>query len=235
MVKKFDNAAWDAHWKPAKASCYASHPPLKFTALDGKEYELYGGNCSTPTVHDADVYIGFTGMNVSNGNPRFPWEKGYVPVTVVDYPVTDMSTPKDPKSFHALVDWSCNQLREGKKIHGGCHGGHGRTGMWLAAVYAQMTGNKDAIQFVRKNYCTKAVETDEQITFLMQEFGINTAPAGKKFLPLVDNGKGGAGGWGNYKSNGYQGSSGGTSKVIPASFSSATRHFAAVESSKNIW
>jgi hypothetical protein len=241
MAKKYGNStaastanAWDKHWKPSTASCYASHPALKFTGTDGVEYSIYGGNCSTPVVHDANVYVGFTGMNVSNGNPAFPWDEGYEATVVVDYPITDMSPPSDPVSFHKLVDWTCNQLRAGKKVHGGCHGGHGRTGMWLVAVVAQMTGMKDAIQYVRKNYCEKAVETYKQIDFLMAEFGVSKADETKKFITtktsatLADD-------WDKYKTNGYQGSSGSSVKSSPANFLNATRHFNAVDSVKTIW
>ena len=159
--------------------CYEDHPPLDITdKATGKVYQIYGGNCFTPIVSDADIYIGFAG---APGNPskKMPWEEGYRQVVLVDYPITDMQAPSNKESFHKLVTWTVEQLRAGKKIHGGCIGGHGRTGTWLAAVVAEMGGVKDAVQYVRTNYCKKAVESAVQIDFLMKEFGCSKAEVSK--------------------------------------------------------
>jgi hypothetical protein len=207
-------------------SCYHTHPPLKFVAKDGIEYTIYGGNCRTPIVKDADIYIGFDG-SVAAGSDLFPWDVGYVQPILVDYYITDMSAPKSPVLFHKLIDWTCEQLVAGKKIHAGCIGGHGRTGTFLSAVYAQMTGQKDAIQYVRKNYCEKAVESKAQIDFLMKNFGTSAAKPGKEWGTTHPTYAG------TGKANGYQGSSGG--KTTPLQFKDAKRKIAPVQSPKEIW
>jgi protein-tyrosine phosphatase len=68
-----------------------------------------------------------------------------------------MSVPKSPKDFKALVAWTKTQLEEGKKVHCGCVGGHGRTGTFLAALCSEF-GEKDAVTYVRQNYCKNVVE-----------------------------------------------------------------------------
>jgi len=183
MVKKFAEGGTttpSTYWtKGAYVACYHSHPALVFTSKGGHAYELWGGNCTSPVVHDADVYIGFAG-SVRGGDKTWPWEPGYRPVVIVDYPIRDMHAPDNAASFRALVMWTADQLFAGKKVHAGCMGGHGRTGLFFAAVVAYMTGMKDAIQYVRKHYCKKAVETPAQVAFLMAEYGVSTAAETKK-------------------------------------------------------
>jgi hypothetical protein len=223
------------------ASCYHSHTPLVMEDKEsGNFYTIYGSSCSHPTVDDADIYIGFA-YETTNPSRIFPWEEGYKAVVTVPYPITDMQPPSNAKDFHGLIDWVCNQLRAGKKIHAGCVGGHGRTGTFLVAVVAQMTGMKDAIQYVRKNYCHKAVETQSQISFLMKEFGVSEADATKKFSTSKKGGKS-VGLWPSDgaelypAANGYQGSSGSSKKSGGVAFQHAKRHIEPVHgSTKAIW
>ena len=56
--------------------------------------------------------------------------------------------------------------------------------MVLAAVVAQATGNKDAIRYVRKNYCSRAVENSDQVNFLAHHYGI-TKVSGSKIKHLI--------------------------------------------------
>lgn len=240
MAKKFgtwDNGAWTGG---KKYSCYESHPPLTFTGKDGREYTIYGGSGAHPVVHDADVYIGFN-YTVDNPNIKvYPWEEGYRQVTTVNFPITDMQAPADPELFHQLIDWTCNQLQAGKKVHAGCMGGHGRTGTFLAAVVAQMAGMKDAIQYVRKHYCEKAVETNTQIKFLMKEFGVSSVGESKKLQ--VIGGKSSSWdktwepGYSYPSSSGYVGSSGdSTAKKSSPQFSEAKRSIKPVKNAKTLW
>ena len=69
---------------------------------------------------------------------------------------------------------------DNKRVHVGCIGGHGRTGLVLSALVAQMTGMPDPISYVRKHYCTKAVESTEQVTFLTKHFGAAKVEPSKK-------------------------------------------------------
>lgn len=152
--------------------CYESHPPLKIG-----DYLIYGGSCSTPVEKDADIYIGFD-YSMRFTPASYPWNGGTQEVL---FRIHDMQAPDDPKEFRKLVEWTAEQLKAGKKIHAGCIGGHGRTGTFLAALVKHMTGNKDAIKYVRDNYCHKAVETETQIGFLEEEWGIKYQEPTKSF------------------------------------------------------
>jgi hypothetical protein len=69
-------------------------------------------------------------------------------------------------------DVALHSPADGKTVHVGCVGGHGRTGIVISAIVAELTGKKDAIQWVRKHYCKKAVESKAQVQFLMKHYGV---------------------------------------------------------------
>lgn len=143
--------------------CYHSHPPLPIGA-----YKIYGGSCIEPAVTDADIYVGFD-LSMARSHMSYPWEQGE---SFLFY-IQDMGVPKDPEQFKRLIDWIAEQLIAQKKVHLGCIGGHGRTGTVLSALVKVMTGETDAVQYVRKHYCEKAVESESQVKFLMQHFGVS--------------------------------------------------------------
>jgi hypothetical protein len=122
-------------------------------------------------VKDADIYVGFDSM--AHSPKAYPWVEGYS----VAFPIPDMGVPHDVANTIRLVDWLVQRLHEGDKIHLGCIGGHGRTGLILSAVTFVAIGEVQAIQYVRKHYCHKAVETKAQVDFLHQVFGIGIAIA----------------------------------------------------------
>ena len=158
------------------AKCSDSHPSLKI----GK-YTLVGGACSYPIGGPYDIEIALD-HGGNGGGPVWPWENR----TYVYFPISDMQVPKNIQGFKDMIEWTAKQIKVGKKVHVGCIGGHGRTGMFLAALYAHMmpkdAGN--AIQYVRKNYCEKAVETAEQVKFLVKEFGVGKVKGYKEgWLP----------------------------------------------------
>lgn len=152
--------------------CYESHP-----ALPIGDFVIYGGSCLDPIVTDADIYVGFDlGMKVHRQS--YPWESGEAFL----FPIQDMGVPTSRGDFMNLLCWLERALHDKKKVHIGCIGGHGRTGTVLAALVKQMTGNEDAITYVRENYCQKAVESTTQIEFLRKEFGILKVPASKELV-----------------------------------------------------
>lgn len=157
-------------------SCYESHPALN---IGDTGLVIYGGSCSRPVVKDADVYIGFDG-SMTFTSRALPWNPG----TEFLYLITDMSAPKESTDFKRLVSWTAEQLQSGAKVHCGCIGGHGRTGMFLSALVSHMTGEQDAITYVRQHYCKKAVESHEQAAYLEKHFGILPV-AGAKTKSIV--------------------------------------------------
>jgi hypothetical protein len=154
-------------------SCYDSHKPLK---IGDTGLVVHGGSCSHPTVKDADVYIGFDG-GMRMTAQHYPWTPGHE----ILYRITDMAAPLEITQFRKLVEWTAEQLKGGSKVHCGCIGGHGRTGTFLAALVTHMTGITDSIAYVRENYCKKAVETHEQITYLGKHFGVTSVKGTKEY------------------------------------------------------
>lgn len=160
--------------------CFHDHPPYEIAP----GIMIYGGSCGTPAVEDADVYIGFDG-SMRGTNAGYPWNDG--PVEVY-FPITDMSVPKDLEEFKKMLVWTEAQLKAGKKVHAGCIGGHGRTGTFFAALRKHMTGDEDATQHVRTNYCKKVVESETQVNWLNEHFGIKKVEATKGFKAAPSSG-----------------------------------------------
>lgn len=161
--------------KPVKR-CTDSHPPLPLE-VNGMETEIYGSSCSRPIVKDADLYI-----SLDYNAPVYAWEQPWYRnddnKQHIRYFIEDMGLPDDPEEFKDLVDFVIDALADGKKVHAGCIAGHGRTGTLLAAIAQETMGPKldaegiSAIEYVRTNYCKKAVETLSQVLFLNAEFGV---------------------------------------------------------------
>lgn len=155
-------------------SCYTTHPVLKI----GKG-TVYGGSCSSPTTDKADIYIGLDTF-MKRQKHHYPWNKKSSggPIEVL-FKIDDQYAPSDEENFISMIDWLAARLEEGKTIHIGCMGGHGRTGMVLAALVKVVLGEEDAITWVRTHYCKKAVETQVQIKFLNTYFGIKEVEGSK--------------------------------------------------------
>lgn len=156
--------------------CHESHPDLHI--LNGT---LVGGNCRHHDRHKkVDLYVALDGsMQHPIFDPALTFKR------CVYYPIKNMGIPNNPEKFKILINTIVHYLMGGKKVHVGCIGGHGRTGMVLAAVAATASDmglevpEKDAIGWVRANYCKKAVETKAQEGFLVTHFGCKLPPAGK--------------------------------------------------------
>ena len=79
----------------------------------------------------------------------------------------DFGLPKRmPIASYAIID-VYNKAKAGLWVEVGCIGGHGRTGTVLACmgVLAGLSP-KEAVAYVRKNYCVNAIETSEQEWFV---------------------------------------------------------------------
>lgn len=166
MIQKYHKEydLFDDGHHPRYKRCYESHKPLVIS----EGVQVYGGSCGSPIITDADIYVGLD-LSHKASSKSFPWVSGESFL----YHIRDMHAPADKGSFIKLIDWLAVQLTANKKAHIGCIGGHGRTGTVLAALVSVMRGEKDAIQYVRNNYCPKAVESEEQVEFLHSTFGIS--------------------------------------------------------------
>ena len=170
-AKKKDTSYVSKHVETSNyKACYHTHPALK---LPGTDLVVYGGSCSSPVAPDADVYIGFDSSMTFTGR-QWPWKQG----DEFLFKITDMSVPTKPDEFKKMVAWAKGEIDAGCKLHAGCIGGHGRTGMFLSALVS-LYGEADAIAYVRTNYCKRAVESSEQVKFLGKHFGVKPASGSK--------------------------------------------------------
>lgn len=162
--------------------CTAYHPPLPLK-VDGLATEIYGSSCINPNIDDADIYVSFDTMA-----KHFDWEQPWEESNRVHirYMIRDGSVPDNQKQFDACLDYVIEALADGKKIHAGCIGGHGRTGLFLAAVAQKTMGSIlaqegiSAIDYVRDTYCNNAVETFKQVLYLYGVYDIDPPMAQEK-------------------------------------------------------
>ena len=174
ITSTYGDAPWTDTVYPAKGSkgdykkCAHDHPGLKIKTVDGKEFTVYGGACGDPVHKGLDIYVALD-HSTSHDSAAYPWHGTR---QFIYFPISDMSVPKDAAEFMLMVGWLAMQIEAGKRVHVGCLGGHGRTGMVLAALVKVISGNEDAIPYVREFYCQKAVETTAQAEWLHKHFGI---------------------------------------------------------------
>lgn len=155
--------------------CRESHEPFE---LGGGE--VLGYSCSRPK-EGYDVYVGLA-RDMTRLYERYPWQDGGEATAIeFAFPITDMSVPENRGDFRRMIEWLAGQLADGKRVHVGCFGGHGRTGLLLAALVAVvMPDEKDPIGWVRERHCEKAVESQRQIDFLVEHYGARPAEPSKR-------------------------------------------------------
>src|SRR5829696_2586660 len=87
------------------------------------------------------------------------------PAETIDWP--DFGVPRDGETAAAQIRAAFARAQAGERVEVGCAGGLGRTGTVLAcmAVLAGMPAAA-AVEWVRKNYDPRAVETAEQEQWL---------------------------------------------------------------------
>ena len=155
-------------------TCNTTHPVLKVG-----NGTIVGASCGAPR-DGFDIYIGFC-TTMKFQHQLFPWDTKDDSIIEFQYTITDMCAPKSPKEFANMVDWVAGQLDDGKSIHVGCIGGHGRTGTFLAALVSKYENlTDDPIQWVRENHCKRGVESESQVKFLVKHFGCKTAKPTKQ-------------------------------------------------------
>lgn len=91
------------------------------------------------------------------------------PQLLVDWP--DFGIPRWTKEdWLALVE-DLKKLSETGLVGLCCVGGHGRTGTALSIFYGLCGAEGDPVEWVRKNYCEKVVESAAQIEYIQQITG----------------------------------------------------------------
>lgn len=161
---------------PPMNGCTVYHPPLDL--LCGQEkYQIYGSSCINPIIRDADIYV-----SLDKYTTTYEWEQPWSGIKKqhIRFFIDDGSVPNDIINFKKCIDYVIDKIQEKKVIHVGCISGHGRTGIFLAAIVQEMMGleleknNLSAIDYVRDNYCNHAVENLKQVLFLQSYFNVST-------------------------------------------------------------
>lgn len=151
--------------------CYHDHNPI-LLSLGGKMTYLYGGNGYTPAVK-ADVYIDLNPRKDVKAFVEYKTKDGGM---YINFPIVNMQVPNLTR-LKEMVQVMITLVKQGKDIHVGCIGGHGRTGLvivaLLATIHREKTGEipSDLISKVRAAYCSKAVESQQQVDYLVKNFG----------------------------------------------------------------
>lgn len=85
---------------------------------------------------------------------------------VISLPIPDFGIPKPP-NFSQVIFEAITLVNQGSNLAVHCHGGKGRTGLFLACMAKQIKGMPadQAIQWVQR-FIPGAVETQEQIQFV---------------------------------------------------------------------
>jgi len=107
------------------------------------------------------------------GGPYLAKPKGYIGVKMaveiradcdIYIPTADYNVPSKVQ-LDAGLEGAVDMILAGKPLYVGCMGGIGRTGLFLA-VLAKTWGITNPVEYVRANYYSHAVETNQQFEFV---------------------------------------------------------------------
>lgn len=154
--RTFKNPVFETSNKPVYKSCKHTLTPLIIDSNGGTVY------CSSIYAVDENRKIDF-GLYA---------EERWFSETVsrnefINWP--DFKAPAHPEVAYRQILEAWYAINDGDIVEIGCMGGHGRTGTIAAAlcIIANLGLRvTDAVQYVRDNYCTSAVESNVQIEFL---------------------------------------------------------------------
>lgn len=167
-----------ATWNTSTYYCNKEHWRTEVQLLEDKviyasawaDRPKFGGSWDDAPADDLDYGFYLDDLWTSNRITASPGIE--LPVAarnprIIHYPCVDQHAPGDIKSFKAMMEWILEQIDEGKKVDVGCIGGHGRTGLVLSCLLVtQGMGPWDAMEKIRSEYCTEAVESYTQEDFI---------------------------------------------------------------------
>ena len=131
-------------------------PPCHKVTEIFRKFYLGGINQVKTMVKDIGVDV-LIPLDSLDGNV---WDWGFTG-KIAYYPINDFEVlPTD--ILDRLVEEILTYLEEGKLVGMFCMGGHGRTG-YIAACVLGLLGVEDPIDYIRTNYCIKAIESNEQV------------------------------------------------------------------------
>lgn len=150
----------------AMPRCWEGHKPLEISCRE-PGLMVFGGSCAH-VPKGIDIQVGLDSI-MSPLLHQSPWNDKHI----ISHLIPNMGVPSNKKEFKAMIRWLSFKILEGKKVHVGCIGGHGRSGLVLASLVQSIAGRDDAIDYVRLNYCRKAIENRKQEQWLMYHLGMD--------------------------------------------------------------
>jgi protein-tyrosine phosphatase len=156
--------------KPLPPSCYHNGTPLVIG--DYTVYLSASRDVKTPLqgkAPTAAIYLDNTwvrGMVFTNDSFTSPVKNG-IRLMYANWPDFGVVTIE---AATLIVKWVREAWKGGDVVEVGCIGGHGRTGTMAALLcVSEGMGWRDAMQYVRKTYCDKAIENNAQEA-MVQEY-----------------------------------------------------------------
>ena len=151
-------------WTPA-----CDHTPKKIFEHEGVSY--YAADEDGADEFGAGLVLNLTARSHILPSFSIPELKKHFAVEFdeVMVPCPDFGIPKVKDSFwRAIHKYSVKKGYKDVCVH--CMGGHGRTGTALAAlmIVLKKWSTKQAVTFLRTNYCEQAVESERQVDYLRE-------------------------------------------------------------------
>lgn len=146
------------------------HKPTEVTTIGSVSF--YGASQSGATFFDGDVMINFTKFSDIPSVMQIPELAKFVKLKQykeIMVPWPDFGLPQvDIEFWPALYYYLESNSFDKVCFH--CEAGHGRTGTALSAMLISVKGLSiiEAVGLVRNVYCKEAVETSEQLEYLLK-------------------------------------------------------------------
>jgi len=106
---------------------------------------------------------------------------------IIYMPIEDRKTPKSNESLDKVLKVMYTYLKAGKRVHVSCIGGHGRTGMVIGCFLGKYCKEiSNPVEYIRKNYCDKAVETYFQHALVNKYAGLPLPDYREYIKPVIE-------------------------------------------------
>lgn len=150
-------------------SYFCKHLPTEVIELDGITY--WAMDADGADYFRGDLVINLTTTENISGAMKIPELSSHFEVSYdeLQIPWRDGGIPNVKMSFwNAIHEYSLKRGYKHVGVH--CFAGHGRTGTMLASLMIVIGGwdAKQAVDYLRENYCDKVVESEIQCLHLQE-------------------------------------------------------------------
>lgn len=158
---------WCEHWQ----SPFALEEGLSIFASAWTDKPMWKEEQLVPSIiPDIGFYLDNywqSGSIMTSPGTRLPFESQSHTHKVL-WPWPDRGIPAGGmRQFEAALEWLLSSLKAGSIVETGCFAAHGRTGTLLACLLVkQGLDANDAMRRVRKEHCSSAIESAEQVQFV---------------------------------------------------------------------